>query len=96
LWEEAVEIARSEGMYSTARALRLDCRRLESRVRVAAEASPSDGDAAPEFVELDPSQVCTGGRTVLSFVSRGGDQLRIEIPGTVDVVGVAQAFWKRG
>lgn len=97
LWWEATELARANGIAKTARALRLDARRLEARVRSAATVTPSQ---EPAFIELgavglrEPREP-----TVVYFLRGDGNELRIEVPGArgdVDLVALAQAFWGRG
>lgn len=105
LWREATELARTNGISKTARALRLDARRLDARVRSAAMATTPIKEAAA-FVELGAVGLHAVGLhelrepTVVYFLCREGDELRIEIPpgvkDGVDLVALAQAFWSRG
>lgn len=97
LWDAAVEVARVEGVASTARALRLDRGRLASRVEVAAKSLMSDRGAAGEFVELDARGLCSPGQTVVRMTGRDGERFEIALsaPGAVDVVDLARAFWAR-
>lgn len=97
LWDAAVEVARVEGVASTARALRLDRGRLASRVEGAAESLMRDRGAAGEFVELDARGLCSPGQTVVRMTGRDGERLEIALstPGAVDVVDLARAFWAR-
>lgn len=99
LWREATELARTNGIAKTARALRLDPKRLDARVRSATMVAAPTKEAAV-FVDLgaiglrEPPEP-----TVVYFLRRGGDELRIEVPGAkggVDLVALAQAFWSRG
>ena len=93
LWREATEVARADGVYATARALRLDYSRLKKRVTASQKATREGAGRAPtRFVELPLGQAGTGGKTTIELVSRGGDRLWVEIHGspTVDVVGLAQ------
>lgn len=93
LWREATELARTNGIAKTARALRLDPKRLEARVRAAAIVTAPTKEAAA-FVDL--GMVGLREPTVVYFLRRGGDELRIDVPGGVDLVALAQAFWSRG
>jgi hypothetical protein len=34
-------------------------------------------------------------RTSIELVGRHGDQMRVEVAGDIDVIGLAQAFWGR-
>jgi len=97
LWSGAVDLARAEGVYVTAKALRFDYYNLKARVD---HAEPQQRtDAAPEgprFIEIEPVQLGCGGKTVLELVGPRGARMRIDVTGatTVDIVGLAQAFWR--
>jgi len=96
LWREATEVARTEGVYAVSRALRIDYKRLKSRVS-SEEGSPTrcaGGGPEQSFVELNASQICGGCKTVLELVGRTGDRMRLEVAGTpeVDVLGLTQMF----
>lgn len=100
LWEAAAEVARSEGVGATARALRVDRWRLAARIAVAPGPPVSTGEAAPAgvdaFVEIDASQLCLSPqRVVVRFESGEGDRLEVELAeaATVDVVALAHAFF---
>lgn len=94
LWELAAEVARVEGVEATARALRLDAVRLARRLEGGARQVATGAQRAPlEYVELEASEVGVRQRaSVVEVVSRGGERLRIEVAGTVDVPGVVRAF----
>jgi hypothetical protein len=83
LWEAAIALAKTEGVYRTARALSLNYQSLRARV---AEASPAAGRApgVPRgFVELapPPSLAAPGSSgPVLEWVDRGGAKLTIRLP----------------
>lgn len=96
LWELAADVARVEGVEETARALRLDSARLEREV--AGSQVVATAQTAPlEYVELGASEVgLTTQRASLEVVTAGGDRLRIEVVGTLDVPGVVRAFAERG
>lgn len=47
------------------------------------------------FVELPRETAGTGTRTVVEFVGQGGDRMRIETAGGVDLAGLARAFLGR-
>jgi hypothetical protein len=96
LWAAAAEVARSEGVGATARALRVDRWRLAART----EAAEPDGGTVPSggFVEIDASQLCLSPqRVVVRFESGEGDRLEVELgeAATVDVVALAHAFFGR-
>jgi hypothetical protein len=101
LWADAVEAARVAGVEATARALRLDARRLARRMPVEDEASVAqEREAKPAsraFVEMAGSALCLAGGAVLTFEGCDGERLRVELSGapTVDVLALAHAFWSR-
>ncbi len=99
LWNAAVVVARVEGVHATAKALRFNYYSLKDRVEQApSEAVDTTGEATTPFVEVQmPSRDARGdGSTVVELVGRRGDRMRIVArASTVDVVGLAQAFWGR-
>lgn len=98
LWNEAVGVARVDGLSRTARALRLDHGRLKARASCSeaclGEISDRPGDAT--FVEMGIGALGSS-RTVVEFVGGDGERMRIDVtgPSAVDVVGLSQAFWGR-
>ncbi len=94
LWSQAVDVARTEGVYGTARALRLNYERLKERVGNLSQAPNGSAEAA--FVEV-PMGSIGGSRMLVELVGRGGEQMRIHLAGTstAELVGLAQAFWSR-
>ena len=110
LWAAAVEVARRDGVYATARAIRFDSSRLKARMSMALSAGsthptrPTAGagaptNAPPAFVAIEvagPRGGVTTSETVVELVGRHGDRMRIVAAhGEVDVVELAQAFWSR-
>jgi hypothetical protein len=100
LWEAAVEVARREGVYATAKAIRFDSSRLKARMSKALGAtSGASRTDATQFVAIEvasPGAPTSARETVVELVGRLGDRMRIvAAPGAVDVVGLAQAFWSR-
>lgn len=54
------------------------------------------GTVGAAFVELPVSAMGVlgaSGRTVIDLVGRHGDQMRVDMSGGVDLVGLVQAFW---
>jgi len=97
LWAQAAEVARTEGVYATARALRLNYERPKERVAGLAQAPcGSVGSAAAAFIEV-PMGPLGGGRMLVELVGRGGEQMRIQFASvsSAELVGLAQAFWSR-
>jgi hypothetical protein len=97
LWAEAVGVARTDGLFKTAKALRLEHSRLKVRARVV-EGREGASDPGPEtaFVEVGFESLGSS-RTVMEFVGRDGDRMRIDVTSSspVDVVGLSRAFWGR-
>lgn len=95
-WREAVGVARTNGLWQTARELRLEYGRLKARVGAAEGREVISDGPGTTFVELGVGHL-GGSRTVVEFVGRDGDRMRIDVtgPSAVDVVGVSRAFWSR-
>jgi hypothetical protein len=97
LWTSAATLATTHGVGQVARTLRLDYNKLKRQVPQAP--APSGPIATPSFVELRPSQwspqVAAMCRIELS--DPAGARMTIDLscdPATV--LGMAQAFWRRG
>ena len=96
LWAEAVEIAATEGIESTARLLHLDSARL--RDRLAERKSSSHGETSDqrpeyEFVEVELPQ--ERGWTIIKMVSSNGNELQIAgMASAVDIHGLVRDFWR--
>jgi hypothetical protein len=88
LWDEAVGVAREEGVSAASRALRLDYIRLRDRVAVAEGHSQKQG-----FVELEMGQFWGSGRTVVEFERRDGARMRVETAAGADLEGLTRVFW---
>jgi hypothetical protein len=102
LWSDAADVARTKGVAETARALRVDARKL-------ARLAGGRAERAPRGVVEPAGFVALGGlglegprdahRSVLELVGREGDRVRVEIAGgaggVVDVVALVRAFWGR-
>jgi hypothetical protein len=98
LWDQAAQVARIDGVYATSQVLRLDYSRLKQRAQTGggdATLAPAE-QSAPSFVEVGMGQLVNGVRTVVEFAGRSGDRMRIEVTGagTVDLVGLTEAFWR--
>lgn len=94
LWQEAVEVAREEGLYATSRALRVDYSRLKERLSTTRLGSAGDGQK-PAFMELDLGELHSGGKAVVELSDRDGSRMRIEVVAAVDVMGLVRTFWSR-
>ncbi len=100
LWAAAVGLAREHGIYAVAQALGLSYGALKNRVGQAPEneavaETPPDG-----FIELPPpfagaSEAMTG---IMELTAVDGAKMVIRLPGSerLDVLGLAQVFWRRG
>jgi hypothetical protein len=85
------------GVADTARALRLDERRL-ARIVEQAPVALAPTTLEPEaFVELGDLQLGTHtDAAVVEFLGREGDCMRVQVAASaVDLVGLARAFWGR-
>jgi hypothetical protein len=104
LWSEAADVARADGVAETARALRLDARKLARLTAGGAESVAPRVVEPTGFVELgglglgeprEPHRV-----VVFELTGREGDRVRVEVGGgaggVVDLVALARAFWSRG
>jgi len=103
LWEEAVVVARTSGVFATAKATRLHYSVLKKRVEQAKQA-PASERPSPTFIEVAPPAVEwsqpplpseSESKTVVEFEGRDGGRLRVEVTGksAVDLVGLAREFW---
>lgn len=77
LWDRAVDLANEQGLWKTARALRIDYNALKKRAN--ARASERPVSPVPQFVELLaplPEQIA---ECILEVESTRGSRLRIEM-----------------
>lgn len=97
LWNAAVEAARVEGVHATCRALRFNAYSLQARMPPEPSEGPSERSETGAFVELAMGPLGSGGKTIIELEGPGGGRMRIDVTGTstVDIVGLAQAFWSR-
>jgi hypothetical protein len=102
LWSAAADVARAHGVPETARALRLDPRKLAKLVEDQAESMARSMVEPARFVEvggLGLGEPRERRKAVLELMGREGDRVRVEIVGDaggiVDLVAVARAFWSR-
>ena len=93
LWAAAIALAQAHGLYTTARALRVDYGSLKKR---------RDGTAAgrgpsPAFVELPAVRPPGLGPCVIDLEGQRGRRLRIEVTGVTmaDLVTLTQVAWGR-
>ena len=95
LWIAAAELAKRNGLYPTARALRLDYtalkRRVEERGRPKAKRKVT---APPTFLELVAPETGAVTNCTVEVESVRGSKLRLELKAvaTTELVGLIQAF----
>lgn len=96
-WDQAQELARVHGVAETARALRLDERRLAAMLAQAPVSIAPRSVEPAAFVELGGLEVgLRGDAAVVEFLGREGDCMRVQVAaGAVDLVALAGAFWGR-
>ena len=105
IWSAAVDVARSAGPWTTSKATGLNYRSLAERMGAGSEkpphvdhvaATPVDATAPVAFLEVAVPATRSAdvtGKTVVELEG-GGKRLRVETTGALDVVGLAQAFWR--
>ena len=96
LWTSAATLALTCGVGPVARTLRLDYNKLKRQVAPPAPAVPL---APASFVELQPREWMPQAATLcrIELSDRAGAKMTLELPcDPATVVGVAQAFWRRG
>jgi hypothetical protein len=95
LWSDAADVARANGVAETARALRLNPRKLAKL----AEGAPRSVVEPVGFVELGGLGFKEPRTVALELVGREGDRVRVEVVGgegsAVELVALARAFWSR-
>lgn len=97
LWAAAVSLARSHGVGPIARALRLDYGALKKKM---AGRRKEGGSSPAGFIELDAGRVLGGpgaGGPVVELWGVDGSKLVVRLAGRdgLDLLGLAEAFWKR-
>lgn len=101
LWADAIAMAARHGLWLVARVLRLNCTRLKGRVAESARrASRAEHDEGVTFVELKaPGSGAwpEPAGAVVELSGADGAKLLIRARGgeSVDVLGLAEAFWRR-
>ena len=96
LWTSAATLALTHGVGPVARTLRLDYNKLKGQVAPRTAAAPL---APASFVELQPREWMPQAATLcrIELSDRAGAKMTLELPcDSAAVVGVAQAFWRRG
>jgi hypothetical protein len=99
LWEAAVMLARSDGIYPIARALSLNYESLKRRASNSTKGGQG-GDSTAGFIELGIGQQISSlwpDATVIELADRDGSKLTIRLSGSgqVDLLGLVSGFWSR-
>lgn len=100
LWDAAVSLARTHGVYAIAQALRLSYETLKRRLEQAAEGGSLGRQAETGFVEVPAAQLApsveVASAGVVEITGSGGVKLviRLRDAGHLDVLGLASAFWR--
>ena len=99
LWSDAADVARANGVAETARALRVDARKLARLAEGRTESEPRSVVEPAGFVELGGLGLGEPRTAVLELLGREGDRVRVEMVGdaggVVGLVALARAFWSR-
>ena len=101
LWAVAVSLVEERGVYAVSQALKLSHDRLKLNVLQAELAGRGCPSSEPGFVELSAGEVLGAAEAAgseIEFSSADGAQMTIRLPAgqAVDVVGLSDAFWRRG
>jgi len=90
LWAAAVAVARTHGVFRTARLLHLESRKLKHLMRP--EPPPA---AAPAFVEFLAPTVAGSGECTVEVEGPRGGRLRVQLRGAPvpDLVALARIMW---
>ncbi len=95
LWSAAVEVAGQQGVYRTARTLRLDYASLKKKVRARPRAAATTATLPAAFVELvAPGSLATDCRIELE-AARGG-RMRMEMKMTAAEAASLLRAWRDG
>lgn len=94
LWISAVKLAADFGVYSTARALRLNYDSLKKRVDATGRGEDSPA-VVPSFCELVPAELVGAARWLFELEDAQGTRLRIRLEGGAlsDVATLTRGLW---
>ncbi len=97
LWEAAVGLAQSHGVFQMSRELTVSYRSLKNRVGQASDAGRSDDDHSVDFIELSGSALSSSVErdvTILELSNTEGAKLtfRFSSRSDLDLSGVVSAF----
>jgi len=91
LWAAAVRLARQQGLFRTARTLRLDYASLKKRVQHPAAETATAPAAA--FVELLAPAGSLGADSLIELESARGGRMRIQMKLTAAEAGILMRAW---
>jgi len=97
LWTSAATLATTHGVGQVARTLRLDYNKLKRQVPQSP--APSVPIATPSFVELRPRDWLPQAAAVcrIELSDPAGAKMTVDLPcDPATIMGMAQAFWRRG
>ena len=95
IWEVATSLARTHGVSSVARTLRLDYYKLRRRSKPTAPSAPL---RAPGFVELPPPALplLSGTACTVELSNERGGKMTVHLPDPGPaLLAMVQAFWQR-
>ena len=94
LWDHAVTLAKTHGVYRVSKTLRVSYHGLKSRVAAAAVPPPQEESISP-FVELDLSRSFSPEECIIELEERDGSKMTIRLKGSssVDVIELAGSFF---
>ena len=98
LWRDAAVLARSHGVYRVSQALRVRFETLRSRTAKVAPVATKKPAATAGFVEVAlPVAAAELAGAVVELSDGNGGKLTIRLPAhsSVDVAGLASAWWSR-
>ncbi len=94
LWRRAVKLARKHGVNPIKSALRLEYYALKGRLEGAGQGrAPRAAKRSPAFVEIRPAQAVPSS-CVVELEEHGGAKMTVRLSSALDVVAVAEAFWR--
>jgi len=94
LWSAVVGLVPSHGLNPVARALRLDYYSLKRRFE-AAPPRRKGPERTPAFVEVALPPASSTAQCVLELQEPRGGKMTLQMHGPMDVVALAEAFWRR-
>ncbi len=95
LWNQAVKLARRDGVSRTAKALHVGFHELQKRAARQANPDQETPAAATAFVELPAALVV--GECMIEWENPSGAKMRVEFKGSwPDLIALSRSFWDAG